>query len=129
MPPMSTIEGAWVLDRQPDALNAAGCERIFEDRASDAKAERPGLAACLDFLSKGDVLVVLDLDCPGYLAGELIVLIDGLEARGITFRAPNAPMDTTTPTNCVYFTFMSELKRVATTPRKETARLTLARPL
>lgn len=94
---ISTIEGAQVLDRQVDALRAAGCERIFEERASGARAERPGLAACLDFLRKGDVLVVLDLDRLGRLAGELISLIDQLEARGIAFRALNAPMDTTTP--------------------------------
>lgn len=94
---ISTIEGAQVLDRQTDALNAVGCERIFEDRASGAKAERPGLAACLDFLRRGDVLVVLDLDRLGRLAGELITLIDQLEGRGIGFRALNAPMDTTTP--------------------------------
>lgn len=95
---ISTIEGAQVLYRQTDALNAVGCERIFEDRASGARAERPGLAACLDFLRKGDVLVVLDLDRLGRLAGELITLIDQLERRGIAFRALNAPMDTTTPT-------------------------------
>ena len=95
---ISTIEGVQVLDRQLDALNAAGCERIFEDRASGAQADRPGLAACLDFLRKGDVLVVLDLDRLGRLAGELIVLIDQLESCGIAFRALNAPMDTTTPT-------------------------------
>lgn len=95
---ISTTEGAQVLDRQLDSLNAAGCERIFEDRASGAGAERPGLAACLDFLRKGDVLVVLDLDRLGRLAGELITLIDRLEGRGISFRALNAPMDTTTPT-------------------------------
>lgn len=95
---ISTIEGAQVLDRQLDALNAAGCERIFEDRSSGAKADRPGLAACLDFLRKGDVLVVLDLDRLGRRAGELIMMIDQLEGRGIAFRALNAPMDTTTPT-------------------------------
>lgn len=95
---ISTIEGAQVLDRQLDALNAAGCERIFEDRASGAKAERPAPSACLDFLRKDDVLVVLDLDRLGRLAGELITLIDQLSARGVAFRGLNAPMDTTTPT-------------------------------
>ena len=94
---ISTSEGAQVLDRQMDALHAAGCERVFEDRASGAKAERPGLAQCLDHLRAGDVLVVLDLDRLGRLAGELVALIDGLETRGIGFRALNQPMDTTTP--------------------------------
>lgn len=94
---VSGIEAAQVLDRQLDALTAAGCERIFEDRASGAQTDRPGLAACLDFLRKGDVLVVLDLDRLGRLAGALISLIDQLAARDIAFRALNAPMDTTTP--------------------------------
>ena len=94
---VSTAEGAQVLDRQLDALRAAGCERVFEDRASGAKAERPGLARCLDHLRRGDVLVVLDLDRLGRLAGELVALIDGLEKKGIGFRALNQPMDTTTP--------------------------------
>jgi len=94
---ISTAEGGQVLDRQRDALRGAGCARIFEDRASGAGAGRPGLAACLDFLRPGDVLVVLDLDRLGRLAGELVALIDALASRGIAFRALNAPMDTTTP--------------------------------
>lgn len=94
---VSTLEGAQVLDRQRDALAAAGCARVFEDRAPGVAADRPGLAACLDFLRAGDVLVVLDLDRLGRLAGELIALIDALAARGVGFRALNAPMDTTTP--------------------------------
>lgn len=94
---ISTAEGAQVLDRQLDALTRIGCERIFEDRASGAGADRPGLAACLDFLRRGDVLVVLDLDRLGRLAAELIALIDRLAGLGIGFRALNAPMDSTTP--------------------------------
>ena len=94
---ISTAEGAQVLDRQLDALNQIGCERIFEDRASGARADRPGLVACLDFLRRGDVLVVLDLDRLGRLAAELIALIDQLAHRCIGFRALNAPMDSTTP--------------------------------
>lgn len=94
---VSTTEGAQVLDRQLDALQAAGCERLFEDRASGAKADRPGLTTCLDHLRTGDVLVVLDLDRLGRLAGELVALIDELSGRGVAFRALNSPMDTTTP--------------------------------
>ena len=94
---VSTTEDKQVLDRQLDALAQVECERIFEDCASGAKAERPGLEACLDHLRRGDTLVVLDLDRLGRLAGELVVLIDALAERGITFRAINSPMDTTTP--------------------------------
>ena len=49
---ISTAEGRQVLHRQIDALNAAGCDRIFEDRASSAAPRRPNLAACLDWLQR-----------------------------------------------------------------------------
>jgi DNA invertase Pin-like site-specific DNA recombinase len=80
-----------------DALKASGCTRIFEDRGSGASSDRPGLRACTDYLRRDDVLVVLDLDRLGRLAGELIRLVDELEARGVGFRALNASFDTTTP--------------------------------
>jgi DNA invertase Pin-like site-specific DNA recombinase len=95
---VSTREDRQVLDRQLDALNAIGCERIFEDRGSGASTERSGLKACLDHLRREDVLLVLDLDRLGRLAGELIRLIDELESKGIGFRALNTAFDTTTPT-------------------------------
>jgi len=94
---VSTREERQVFDRQMDALRAAGCQHIFDDRGSGASADRPGLKACLDYLRKGDVLVVLDLDRLGRLAGELIRLVDELEGRGVGFRALNADFDTTTP--------------------------------
>ena len=94
---VSTNEGRQVLDRQFDALHEIGCERIFDDHASGADSDRPGLTACLDHLRDDDVLVVLDLDRLGRLAGELIGLIDELEKRGVAFKAINSPMDTTTP--------------------------------
>jgi DNA invertase Pin-like site-specific DNA recombinase len=94
---VSTREERQVFDRQIDALRAAGCQRIFDDRGSGASTDRQGLKACLDYLRKGDVLVVLDLDRLGRLAGELIRLVDELEGRGIGFRALHADFDTTTP--------------------------------
>src|SRR5512143_2948848 len=50
------------LDLQRDALARAGCHRTFEDRASGARADRPGLVAALSHLRRGDTLVVWRLD-------------------------------------------------------------------
>ena len=94
---VSTKEDCQVLDRQLDALKGAKCDRVFEDRISGAATERPGLAACLDYVRSGDVLIVLDLDRLGRRARDLIGLIEDLEKRGVGFRAINSPMDTTTP--------------------------------
>lgn len=50
------------LDLQRDALTAAGCEKLFSDKASGTKAARPGLSEALAFARPGDVLVVWRLD-------------------------------------------------------------------
>jgi DNA invertase Pin-like site-specific DNA recombinase len=50
------------LDRQLDALTAAGCRRIFADTKSGRTDERPELKACHAFLNPGDTLVVPSLD-------------------------------------------------------------------
>lgn len=88
---VSTLEGQQVLDRQVDALRAAGCERVYDDCGSGASTERPGLTECLGSLRRNDVLVMLDL------AGELIRLVDELDAKGVSLRALTASFDTTTP--------------------------------
>ena len=56
---VSTVEQDVAL--QLDALHAADCDRIFEDRASGAKTDRPGLAQALAFVREGDVLVTWNL--------------------------------------------------------------------
>ena len=94
---VSTTEGKQLFDRQVDALTEIGCERIFEDKASGSNSQRKGLDDCLNYLRKGDVLVVLDLDRLGRLASDLIKLIDELAEKDIGFKAINSPMDTTTP--------------------------------
>ena len=82
---------------QTDALHKAGCERIFDDTVSGAKAERPGLTAALEFLRDGDVLVVWRLDRLGRSLPHLIEVVSALEARGIGFRSLTEAIDTTTP--------------------------------
>lgn len=91
---VSTAEQDTAL--QTDALHKAGCERIFEDTVSGAKADRPGLAAALAFLRDGDVLAVWRLDRLGRSLPHLIEVIGGLEARGVGFRSLTESIDTTT---------------------------------
>jgi DNA invertase Pin-like site-specific DNA recombinase len=53
---VSTIDQDPAL--QHDALAAAGCRKVFEDRAPGVRADRPGLRAALDYVRDGDVLIV-----------------------------------------------------------------------
>lgn len=84
------------FDLQKDALTKAGCEQIFDDTMSGAKAERPGLQEALSFMREGDVLVVWKLDRLGRSLKNLIALVTDLEARGVGFRSVTENIDTTT---------------------------------
>src|SRR3954452_2872717 len=71
------------LDLQRDALRLAGCEKIYEDRISGAKAARPGLAMALEVARAGDVLTVWRLDRLGRSLHDLILLGRKLDEMGI----------------------------------------------
>src|SRR3954469_12353866 len=60
------------LDLQEDALKAAGCEKIYTDKAGGTRAERPGLERALADLRAGDRLVVWELDRLGRSLRHLI---------------------------------------------------------
>src|SRR3954467_15730075 len=64
------------LDLQKDALKAAGCRKIFEDRLSGARSERPGLTQVLSHLRPGDTLVVWKLDRLGRTTHQLVGLLE-----------------------------------------------------
>src|SRR5579859_5928796 len=84
------------LDLQTDALTRAGCEKIFTDTTSGAKAERPGLHEAMNHLRAGDTLVVWRLDRLGRTLKHLIATVTDLSEHGIGFKSLQENMDTTT---------------------------------
>lgn len=91
---VSTIEQNVHL--QIDELKKAGCEKIFRDKVSGAKTERPGLNEALEFLREGDSLVVWRLDRLGRSLKHLLETVSLLEERDIGFRSLQESIDTTT---------------------------------
>jgi len=81
---------------QLDALNSAGCWRVFTDHASGSREDRPELAAALDSLRPGDTLVVWRLDRLGRSLPHLIDTVTGLRERGVGFWSVTEAVDTTT---------------------------------
>ena len=84
------------LALQHDALQSAGCEKIFSDKMSGAKADRPGLQEAFEFARKGDTIVVWRLDRLGRSLKDLIALVEELEKRKIGLRSLQENIDTTT---------------------------------
>jgi DNA invertase Pin-like site-specific DNA recombinase len=109
---VSKADGSQVLDMQKDALIAAGVPegKIWEDKASGAKDDRPGLAACLKSLDEGDVLVIWRLDRLGRNLKHLVETVEELGKRGISFKViTGAPIDTTTPQGKLMFGIFAAL--------------------
>jgi len=84
---------------QQDALLAAGVDErhLFQDKASGARDDRPGLAATLEFVRHGDCLVVWKLDRLGRSLQHLLTIVNDLREKGVGFRSVTEQMDTTTP--------------------------------
>ena len=91
------------LAMQLDALTKAGCEKIFQEKISSTKAQRPGLEEAMKHLRKGDMLMVWKLDRLGRSMKELIHIITSLDQRGVDFKSIHENIDTTTPVGKLTF--------------------------
>ena len=111
---VSKVDGSQLLDLQRDALLAAGVEpgHLYQDLASGKRGDRPGLAACLKALRKGDVLVAWKLDRLGRDLRHLVNLVHELTTRGVGLRVltgQGAAVDTTTPAGKLVFGIFAAL--------------------
>ena len=88
---------------QLDALKAAGCSKLFVEKASGAQEDRPQLQAALHYLRAGDALVVWKLDRLARSMKQLIETVDQLKAREIGFRSLTEAIDTTTAAGELFF--------------------------
>ena len=98
---VSTLDQSPALQR--DALEGAGCGRIFEETASGAQRDRPQLRAALAWMREGDTLVVWHLDRLARTTRQLIETVEDLRDRGIGFRSLTQPIDTTSPGGVMVF--------------------------
>lgn len=84
------------LDLQIDTLKESGCEKIYTDKASGRKEQRPGLNDMLTYVRPGDVIVTWKLDRLGRSTKGLIELITDLQNKGVEFKSLKENIDTTT---------------------------------
>lgn len=102
------------LDLQLDALEKAGCEKIYQEKMSGMKDDRPELKQLIDYAREGDVLVVYKLDRLGCSTKRLIELSEELQERGIELVSIRDSIDTTTAVGKAMFKMLAvlaEMKR------------------
>lgn len=108
------------LQMQLDELQKYGCFKIFEEKISGTKKERPALDEMMKMLREGDRVVVYKLDRISRSTKHLIELTEYFEERGIEFVSINDNIDTSTPTGRFFFRMMAslaELERDITSER------------
>ena len=97
------------LDLQTDALKKASCEKLYCDKISGVKADRPGLTQALEVARAGDTLVIWRLDRLGRSIKDLIQISETLKARSIALKSLQEGIDTTTSTGQLMFNLLAVL--------------------
>ena len=118
------------LDHQRERLHGAGCERLFEEKISGARRDRPELARLLDQLRRDDVVVVTRLDRLARSTGNLLEIAEAIRARDAGLLSLAEPWaDTTSPAGRMVLTvfagiaeFERELIRQRTDEGRQAAR-------
>lgn len=108
------------LGIQEAALRAAGCEVIRAEKVSGAsRAGRTELATLLDFLRKGDTLVVTRIDRLARSIGDLAAIVRDLDGRGVALRATEQPVNTGTAAGKAFLGMLGVFAEFETNIRKE----------
>ena len=110
------------LDLQRDALKAAGCERIYEEKESGGKVDRPELLRLVEALRSGDTVVVWRLDRLGRSLKHLIGTVENFESMDVGFQSVTEAIDTTTSGGKLVFHIFAALAEFERTLIRERTR-------
>ena len=99
------------LDRQLDNLRSAGCERIFNEKMTGTRSDRPELKTMLLTLRAGDVLVIDSFSRLSRSTKDLLDLVDKLTGMGVHLVSLKENLDTTTATGKLMLTMLSALSQ------------------
>jgi DNA invertase Pin-like site-specific DNA recombinase len=108
------------LELQQNALRGAGCEIIrSEKRTGTTTAGRDELRTVLDFLRKGDVLMVTRIDRLARSIGDLQDIVRAVKARGASLKATEQPIDTSTAAGKCFLDMLGVFAEFETNLRRE----------
>ena len=96
------------LDWQIDALMKEGCDRIFQEKFTGTRKDRPELLRMLDMLREGDTVIICELTRLSRSVKDLFDLVERVEKAGANIKSLKEPwLDTTTPQGRLLFTIFS----------------------
>ena len=96
------------LDWQIDALTKEGCDRIFQEKFTGTRKDRPELIRLLDMLREGDTVIICELTRLSRSVKDLFDLVEQVEKAGANLKSLKEPwLDTTTPQGRLLFTIFS----------------------
>ncbi len=100
------------LDRQLDSLKEAGCEKIFREKITGIKNERPELDKLMEQLRSGDLIIISDLTRLSRSVKDLFSLVDQIEKKGANIKSlKESWMDTSTPQGKLMFTIFAGISQ------------------
>jgi len=107
------------LAAQDAALHAAGCAKVYGERQSGAKTDRPELAKLLRRLEPGDVLMVTRIDRLARSIGDLQDIVRAVRAKGAALKATEQPIDTSTAAGKCFLDMLGVFAEFETNLRRE----------
>ena len=97
------------LTAQLEQLQGAGIGKVFKEKASGVKQDRPQLASMLDYVREGDCVVVCKLDRIARSTKHLLEIVEALEAKKVSFQVLNINLDTSTPTGKLMLSMLAAI--------------------
>jgi len=108
------------LSLQQAALKAVGCDVIrSEKRSGTTRKGRTELETLLDFLRKGDTLVVTRIDRLARSVKDLQDIVLALREKGVALKATEQPVDTSTPAGKAFLDMLGVFAEFETSLRRE----------
>jgi len=108
------------LDIQMDALNNAGCKKIFSEKKSGtSKIGRNAFDQCMDYIREGDTLVVTRIDRLTRSILDLQTLLHDLKDKGINLKALDQPVDTSSASGKFFLDMLGVFAEFETNLRRE----------
>jgi DNA invertase Pin-like site-specific DNA recombinase len=97
------------LTAQLEQLQSAGVDKLYQEKASGVKQDRPQLAAMLEHVREGDTVVVCKLDRIARSTKHLLEIVEALDAKKVSFQVLNINLDTSTPTGKLMLSMLAAI--------------------